>query len=287
MKKIFLITSLFCAGIIGAFAQEEKERLSISEVSQAHKYLPVKGDFGISIDAAPFFEFIGNMFNGTDRQGAPSFGNDFGIKAIYFLEDNRSVRAALHLSIGNDIFKGTVQDDHAFIQPGFNGQTVIDVEKRSFTDVALFVGYSYHRGYGRLQAFYGPEVGIGCVRKKTSYTYANSITEANQDPSTFDFGENLLYDGRLLEQKYGNELGFYLGGFIGVEYFIAPKLSIGGEVRLGLDMFNRWQGTTTTEKWDSAQGEVVENSARSLNGWTGGINLGTMTKGAIFVNFYF
>ena len=286
MKKIFLITLLFCAGVISAFAQEENNEASATKT----ELLPVKGDFGISIDAAPLFEFLGNMFNGTQNNPAPYFGNgnyDLTIRGIYFLEDNRDVRATLSLNLGNEIFKGTVQDDYAFVQPGYNGQTVIDVEKYSFTDVDLTVGYGFHRGYGRLQASYGPKIGINYGYGKTSYTYANSIENANQSPSTYNFGGNVTSGGRKLEEKYGTTFGFSVGAFAGVEFFIAPRLSLGGEIGLGLNMFNRWQGETTTEKWDAAQGSVVENSTRSLNGYTGGLNLQTLTNGGIFVNFYF
>ena len=281
MKKIFLITLLFCAGIVSAFAQEEK-----NEASASSELLPVKGDFGISVDATPFFKFIGNMFNGTINQGAPTFGNDFGIRGIYFLEDNRDIRASLHLNIGNKIFKQTVQDDYAVkVLQSNEGQSVIDVQKNSFTNVALGVGYGFHRGYGRLQASYGPQVGIFFESGKTSYTYANAIDAANQTPTT-GFG-GIGTNGRTLKIKDGNEFGFSVGAFVGVEFFVAPRLSIGGNVSLDLNLSNRWQGETTKESWDAGQNQVVEKSTRSLNGHTGGINFGTTPKGDISVNFYF
>jgi len=286
MKKIFLITILFCAGVVNAFAQEGNEAASKS----TSDYLPVEGDFGISIDASPFLYYIGNMFNDTQNNPAPYFGNgnyDLTIRGIYFLEDTRSIRAALSLNIGNEIFKGTVPNDYALIQPGYNGQTVIDVEKYAFTNVDLKVGYGFHRGYGRLQASYGPQIGINYASGSTSYTYANSIQETNQIPSTYNFGGNIVGGGRKLEENYGKMFGFSVGAFAGVEYFFAPRMSVSGEIGLGLNMENRWQGETTIEKWDTSQGKVVENSTRSLNGYTGGINLSTLTNGGLFLNFYF
>ena len=293
MKKIFLTTILLCAGVVGAFAQtveivEVENRVPLSK--NGHEILPKQGDFGISVDAAPFLYYIGNMFNDTQNNPAPYFGNgnyDLTIRGMYFLQNNRSIRAALSLDIGNEIFKGTVSDDYALIQPGYNGQTVIDVEKYSFTNVDLKVGYGFHRGYRRLQASYGPQIGINYGSGKTAYTYANSIQETNQIPSSYNFGGNIIGGGRKLEQKYGNIFGVSVGAFVGVEYFIAPRLSISGEIGLGLNMENRWQGETTIEKWDTSQGKVVENSTRSLNGLTGGINLSTITNGGLFLNFYF
>ena len=284
MKKIFLITLLFCAGIVGAFAQEESAANA--------ELLPVQGDFGISVDAAPFFKYIGNMFNGSQDNPAPYFGNknnyELTIRGVYFLQDDASIRAALSLNIGNEIFKGTVADDYALTQPGYNGQTVIDVKESDFANVDLKVGYGFHRGYGRLQASYGPQIGINFSGTRASYTYANSIQEANQTPSTYNFVGNIVGFGeRKLEEKSGNTFGASVGAFAGVEYFIAPKLSIGGEIGLGVNVFNTWQGETTTEKWDTSQGNAVENSTRSLYGKTGGVALRTITNGGIFLSFYF
>jgi len=292
MKKIFLITLLFCAGVVSSFAQEGNEAEGSEVAKKTYDFLPVQGDFGISVDASPFLKYLGNMFNDTQNNPAPWFGNDnkfdFTIRGIYFLEDNRSVRATLNLNIGNEIYKGTVQNDYYVLtQPDYNGQTVIDVNKHSFTEVDLGVGYGYHRGYGRLQASYGPQIGFHYSSGCDYYTYANEINEANQLPSTNNFGGNLAGNERLLEQTSGKMFGFSVGAFAGVEYFFTSRMSIRGEIGLSFQMNNRWQGEATAEKWDAAQGKVVENSTRSLNGYTGGITLRTITNNGLFLNFYF
>ena len=290
MKKIFLTTILLCAGIVGAFAQtveiiEVEKRGPLSK--NGHELLPKQGDFGLSISVNPFFEFLGGIFSQTDAK-APNF-ESFGISGQYFLQDNRSVRATLNLNFGSNVTKGTVGDDFAAQQDGFQGtQTVVDVKKYNTNSIDLAAGYVFHRGYHRLQAFYGGEVGIGFASSKEKFLYANEMTEINQSPTTSNFnGGSANLAERTLEQKFGNTFSFNVGGFVGVEYFIAPKMSIGGEFGLGFKASNTWQGETTKEKWNAAQNEVVENTTRSLNGNTGDIRFSTVTKGQLMLTLYF
>lgn len=305
MKKIFLTAILASIGFCG-FAQSavvaEEEELTITKTeapvtSKGYKILPEEGDFALGIDATPFFEYIGNMFNGTVNNKAPWFGGEEGealtIIGKYFLKDNRAIRASLSLNVGSTVTKKDVMDDYANNTPGmYNNQTVIDVKKvNGLHELGLTAGYEYRRGYRRLQGFYGPEIGIEFSKTKTKYTYANEITEANQIPTWYDFEEDALGTSgeRTLESKNGATLGISLGGFAGVEYFIAPKLSIGGEVGLGLKLSNTWQNEKTVEQWSQGEENVVEYSTRSLDGETGSVDFGTKFKatGKIFIMFHF
>ncbi len=282
MKKIFLTTIILCAGVVGAFAQEATES-NVPLTKNGYKILPEKGDFAIGIDAAPFFEYFGNMFNGTQANGSPTFG-DFTLSGQYFLEDNRSVRATLRLNFGSDIMKETVQDDFAASQPGYNGQNVVDVWKFKDNEIDLALGYVFHRGYRRLQGYYGGEVNFSFASNKQVYTWANPMTASNQAP-TSGFGVNPA--DRPTSIKDGNVFAFGIGAFAGVEYFFAPKMSVGGEFNLSLNMFNRWQGETTTETFDTSEGVVKENTTRNLDGYTGRVYLETLPSAKLMLNFYF
>lgn len=286
---------LLSAGVMGVFAQTTETAVASSEApltKSGYKILPEKGDFAIGIDATPI---LVNLFNVVFPGGGvdPTFGNDeYTIYGQYFLENNRSVRASLGIGVINNTYKGTVQDDFAFNQPGYNGQTAIDVLKENETEVNLNVGYVFHRGYRRLQGFYGPQVGVSYETGKGTYTYANPITAGNTDPSAA-FAPPLPpaapADSRVTEVKQGNTFGFNVGGFAGVEYFIAPKLSIGGEVGVAFEMSNTTQNETTYEYWDGAQGSVQTNTVRSFNAAapSGNISFKTIGNGNIFLSFYF
>jgi hypothetical protein len=293
MKKIFLTTILLCAGVVGTFAQEI-EIIEIEKVvpvtKNGHELLPKQGDFGLSIEATPFLQYLGNMFSQSGNPYVPTFGN-WGISGQYFLEDDRSIRGTLSFDFGSDITKATVQDDYAASQPGYqglgeSGQTVIDVEKYNTNFIELRADYLFHRGYHRLQAYYGGGIGVDFSSDKIKYDYANPITESNPIPS-IGVGYYDGHNARPTEMKTGNTFGLSVNGVVGVEYFFAPKMSIGGEFNLGLRFSNRWQGEQTTERWDYTAGAVKEYSERFLDGNTGEIRFNTVTDGRLYINFYF
>ena len=72
---------------------------------------------------------------------------------------------------------------------------------------------------------------------------------------------------RDTESKNGNTLMIGLNGFIGVEYFIASKISIGAEYGYGFSMASTGNGETTTESWNAADQKIdtytVEGSKSS------------------------
>lgn len=293
MKKIILLSIALWAGL-GLWAQNttptEEVVQNVPLTQRGFKILPEAGDYALGIDAAPFFRYVGNAFNGTSNNQQPWFGWDYlTFRGKYFTKANRAYRATLSLNIGNKVEKGTVRDDYAFSQPDYNGQTVIDVKEQSNTNIDLRFGYEYRRGYRRLQGIYGYEAGINFGKVKNTYTYANAITEQNKVPSSYTFfpDNNVVGNMRTLENNFGATFGVYAGGFVGIEYFLASKISIGGEMALGFNAFNKWQDETTTEAWSDGEQKVVQNTTRTLNGQTGDLRLQTLTDGKIFIMFHF
>src|SRR5690606_11663081 len=88
----------------------------------------------------------------------------------------------------------------------------------------------------------------------------NAFSATNPTP-TDAFGST---SPRITSQKYGKETAFGIGGFAGVEYFVAPKISIGGEVRAALYFEGQKGGKITRASWDatasSVTTETVDNS---------------------------
>ncbi|MBQ3832776.1 MAG: hypothetical protein II815_06335, partial [Bacteroidales bacterium] len=75
-----------------------------------------------------------------------------------------------------------------------------------------------------------------------------------------------------------------LSGVVGVEYFIAPKISIGGEFRLGLYTGYDTYGTTTVERWTGTEREV-ETLPKDAN--DGSIAFRNASSGSLFMMFHF
>ncbi|GHU94768.1 hypothetical protein FACS1894156_3400 [Bacteroidia bacterium] len=78
-----------------------------------------------------------------------------------------------------------------------------------------------------------------------------------------------------------------LGAFVGVEYFFAPQISIGGEFGLGVAYHIRGQDEITSE--GLLAGDRHEWKYRARYGGEEAFSLGLHTKasGSIFVLFHF
>jgi hypothetical protein len=64
-------------------------------------------------------------------------------------------------------------------------------------------------------------------------------------------------DSRVLSQKDGMSVTFGVRGFVGVEYFVAPKISIGAEFGWGLGMITTPRGKVETETWGVEPGSAA------------------------------
>lgn len=313
MKKI-IISILLSMGMVGAYAQTTDAPAAADAplTKSGYKFLPEKGDYALGIDATPFLDFIGNSFNGNQANtlfggfsgvGSPfEYGaNTLAIYGKYFLEADRAVRGKLMINTGSDTDKQTVRDDYAYYQmPTYNGQTVIDSKVTTGTSIALSAGYEFRRGYRRVQGFYGGEIGLGYSTGNTeTYEYANPATTDNQRPTTANFAGNVISaaanaakglpatPGRILESNPGNRFDVMLGGFVGVEYFIFPKLSIGGELGLQFTAYTVGQTETTMEIFDTTLNTTREISTRERDGDASGIRFQTLPQGNLFLMFYF
>jgi hypothetical protein len=299
MKKTIILLSLSLCFAIAAIAQDtvaplpeqarepETATATTAPALQApkpasHKYFPQAGDFAIGIVADPFLTYIGGLFSDAGAT-APTFGLEGqGIYGKYFLSNNRAIRARLMLDIYSTTNKQSVRDDEAYsITPD---ATAIDTKKESITDAILLVGYEFRRGRGRVQGFWGGELGFGIERTNTSYTYGNPMTLANQAP-TSGFGVNPA--ARPLESKGGLTLAFGLGGFAGVEFFISRQVALGGEFTLFFNALSRSQDEVTTQSVKFSEVREDTKRQRSAGDEASALGLQTITSGSIYLIFYF
>jgi len=284
MKTLIISIGLCLVGLV-TMAQNVDEVNNAAYVNKRGVYLlPQAGDFALGIDATPFLDYLGNIFSGSY---APYFGAE-SIYGKYFLEDNRALRARLTLGLSNISSKGVLPDDDGSV-----GATVMDIRHASKATVELGVGLEFRRGRGRVQGFYGGEVFLGFGGGNGKYDYGNRMTSSNPDPTTFDFdswlGSYAPETIRPTKYKDGITFNAGIGGFIGVEYFVAPQMSIGGELTLGLGFKTTGQGKTTYEKWDTIDDEKIIRtySSEEYRPEAFSISFYTYPKASIFLMFHF
>ena len=246
MKKTLLMIALVSAVAV-ANAQDMMSK-------KGTPILPESGDWSIGVSVNPFFDYFGNMFNGSTGNSSPSwdFTNSSQVITGKLMKDETTAyRAKVRLGFGSS---STETGDTA------NGQ--LNKTSLSNMNVTLGAGLQMYRGKGRLQGFYGAEALIGFGSGKTTYDYNNGTTSAFAPTET----------------NNGSTFNFGVRGFIGAEYFFAPKISISGEFGWGIGFSSTGANETTY-----GDGHVDTNVGKSSSFGLDTDNSG----GSINMSFYF
>jgi hypothetical protein len=247
MKNIIILLMLLC--FVPAFAQDTEQPATTSKSGVA--ILPAAGDIAIGADALPYLNYLGNIFNNTANNTLALGSNNLYFR--YHLTDNSAVRAILSVVSTKNITRNYVQDDAAVLADPLTNAVVEDKSTTVVNGYALNVGYMMTRGTGRLQGFYGAQVGYGFNRTTMSYQYGNNITIANTAPTTFQWGR---VAERKLEVDNGITQNLGLGIFAGVEYYFLPKICVGGEVALSYGY--QWSSQSNSKNEKMIGGKIVE-----------------------------
>jgi hypothetical protein len=228
MKKLFLSLALASA-VAFANAQDMTSKKGVP-------ILPESGDWSISFDAVPFLNYIGNAFNGTSNNSVFAGWADtsnFTIVGKWVRDNNMAYRGKVRIGFGSM----SSDNIHATANPSAPANTTVtDETSVSNMNITLSGGIQKWRGKGRVQGYYGAELGftIGSG-PDTSYTYGDPL-DASWNPGP-----------RTKEINAGSTFGINLRGFIGVEYFLAPKMSIAAEYGWGIAFSSTGEGEVTGE----------------------------------------
>lgn len=283
MKKSILAVAVVL-GASATFAQDLTSK-------KGEDFLPASGDWAVGIDAVPFLQFAGNLIGGNGTNTAPSWNFLTGNQVItgkYFVEDNVAYRAGIRIGMTSN--KGDMmvsdRDGAAPTYPALPAM-VENSYKMSETNIGLTGGMEWRRGFGRLQGFYGGELGIALGSSKSSYTYGNALAPTAATPvfvdAEDDMGGNLTSDtygnaARITEMKGGSFFGLGLRGFIGAEYFVLPRIAVGGEFGWGLMFGSNGASSTTMESTDG----TTVGTQTIEGGKTGGFSLDTDNMNSVF-----
>lgn len=307
MKKYILFASA-CLLSLNLFAQQDKPEKN---------YLPEEGDVTIGINAIPFLKYLGNCFsdagdntiNAKKIGGVPSVGfpvapglqnPTISIFGKYFLTDQTALRLNVGIGIGSKTQRKYVQDDAALAADPLSAAQVEDSYKYRSTGFSMAAGYEWRRGGKRLQGFWGGQAVVAYSNSKHFFNYGNAITEINQTPSPSTVWDNPVSgqtvptlnpnignNSRLLQQNDGRSWTYGVGGFVGVEYYIAPKIAIGCEMSLNLLWTTEGKSLQKSERFNPDFNRVEENVRWSEPGGSafhfGTENIGT----SLYVAFSF
>ena len=298
MKKIFFAI-LACGLATAAIAQDATttEEAPVLKSKKGEPYLPVTDEWGLGVSATPFLNYLGNFVN-LQTNGAPDFdyasniADRFAIYGKMMKDAHTAYRLRFNVSVGTQTNKAVVNQNELNPDPSFPTFTQ-DWQKVNNTTIVIAPGYEKRRGSTRLQGVYGGELVIGFVSSKATYEYGNMMSGDFPGVITHDFGDNIVNGpannatARVTEDKSGKTFMLGARGFVGVEYFIAPKMSLGGEFGYMFGYQTLGKATRTYESWDGAGIRTTNQDVVGNNGFKSmGIGIDNLS-GSINLLFYF
>ena len=162
---------------------------------KGENYLPEAGDWAIGFNADGLFHYAGNAFSQAGNNAAPS---------VTYQEAGTFVGKK---------FTSATQAYRVIANFKVNNGSVTDVagNKATSSSFALMAGLGkeWRKGKTRLQGFYGADAMVGL----SSGSSKNAAGVETKDGMGFHIGAN---------------------GFLGAEYFLFPKISIGAQYQYGL-----------------------------------------------------
>ena len=251
MKKLIIITlTLFVLAPVMSFAQEDfDERPPRPE----NDLVPRMGDAGIGLDAEPFLNYIGNMFNGFNEHNTLALG-DNTLYFRYFLMDEIAIRLRFNLNLQSDTETRYVVDDAALVYDPTSQLEVQDKRTDVFRNLNVWVGGQYFIGEGRLRGFGGVDLGYGYLKDYELYEWGNAMTELNPRPTS---GWNLLDDDQRPLEVLDDKAHFIRAGlFTGAEFCIRKGFYIG--VEMGVNYGYRIPGQNYTVYETMVHSEYAE-----------------------------
>lgn len=341
-KSIALVAMAF--GVTGAFAQDLTSKKGEPFLPEAGEWSVGVDATPFLNYMGNFFGKGGNSNPGGGGNVAPTWNHyslNQTITGKYMKDANTAYRATLRIGLDNQKNKNAVA---TFAAPSAGDIAALaeapeqkfDVRRASTRNIVLGVGLEKRRGKTRLQGVYGADLLVWGGNTRETFKYGNDLTQTNDAATAFN--ENLDADGngsgtvyttdwatqgyatnvataitgyqqvdaaRALKRKTNGRIGVGVRAFIGVEYFVAPKVSIGGEFGWGvgyqLNTKNKatWdaEGTGTAAGSTQTAGEIKAKDATNGGGTfvidtdRNAINSATYNlmggSGNIRLNFYF
>ena len=231
MKKLFLSLALLSAGA-GLFAQGLTSK-------KGTPILPEARDWSISFDAVPFLDYAFDktrIFSNTvpsSAAGALDYQTPITLVGKYMKDENTAYRVKARIG-----FNSLTEKEFVAKTGTTTGETVENSTTTSDFNLTLGAGLQYYRGKGRLRGFYGAEGLIGMSKDPSkTFEYGNPIASANPGP-------------RDLSDNKGFTFGIGARGFVGAEYFFAPKMSVGAEFGWGIGFSTTGEVTAESERWN-------------------------------------
>jgi hypothetical protein len=287
-KKVLFVASMFLATAM--IAQDGLTS------KKGEAYLPEAGDWALGFDGTPFLDYAGNMFNGNtgNSVNATWVGNQpaMTVYGKMFKDETTAYRAKVRIGFGSTSAE-TIGFYDADADPTTNQVEYTNTAKTSNMMITLGGGIEKRRGNTRIQGFYGGEALISFGSSSQSWDYGRAYTDDWNADEELPVNGSVLgapTSQRVTERKNGSTFQLGLRGFVGVEWFLAPKVSVAAEYGWGLAMSSTGGGEETVEYFGFAENSSATNpSVQSETISTGGssaFGIDTDNNGGVISIFF-
>jgi len=305
MKKLIILwIGLFVLGF-SVIAQENPEgtEKQCKKEKKERCLLPEKGDWAIGVDVLPILRTLGTVFWGSSGtmgfQGTPYFTGtpypNVSVMAKYMATDNCAIRMNFGVSILSSTRGFNVRDDAEFMKNPLTEATVTDYRTTGGYGLSLGLGAEYRVGKKRVIGIFGGDILLGHQAASNKYSYGNKMNKDNQVPTiSIDPEFNSVYfaastsnNNRRLSEK--NPGSFSIGAQVtaGMEVFIAPKISLGGQVNISYVFTHNRQVRSESEGWGKTSDKLEKrNDVQTPAGWSHRFTTNNL-GGSLYMMFYF
>jgi hypothetical protein len=288
MKKSLLIATAVFTGSL-AFGQELASK-------KGFPILPETGDYSIGIDATPFLEYFGKIFSNSGSS-APTWDFLNSTQTIVgkkMIDEKTAYRGIVRIGFSSTKQKAMISDATVTTPPTFPELPKMVEDKQTVNSnfIGLGAGLEKRRGNGRLQGIYGADLLVWSQGGKSKYEYGNALSASGTVVGSNNLTTDTYGNGaRMTEAKSGRSFGVGVRAFVGCEFFIAPKISLGAEFGWGLGFQSVGSSVTTTESVGGAGPSVgiqeIESGKSSSLILDVDRNAFGTGNGALKLNFYF
>lgn len=279
MKKLSLLIIAYCTTLPVALSQSEP----ILKSKKGNYILPQEKDWSIGTSASPILTYLGNAFNSNDLNEAPGF-TDLGfltntaiVTGKYMVRPDMAYVANLLSQNSRSTSVTKVPDLSIDAEPD---DLVEDKITQHNYNVSLNLGLEKRRGSTRLQGIYGAGLSFSYLSGRYStYNYGNHIE---------DFAAQGGPNERIIKDKdFPSFISLGAYGLIGIEYFFAPRMSIGGFYTFDIAYNRSLTSENVYEVWSSSEGNSFKDSRLNTDrstSWDLGL---TRAYPVLLLHFYF
>ena len=283
MKKNILFVAALFAGSL-AFAQGTTTSM---KNKKGLEYLPQAGDWAIQFDAVPLIDFGLNALKLNTNTGATAqhLGYVSGFSNVIVGKMYTTSTEAWRVKVG--INYSSNNSETVLATYGANGdENYIQTQNDAVTNIILGFGKEWRRGHNRLQGFYGGEamIVLGSPSTTTSFEYSLDLQQAITE------GVEAGGAQRSLGITKSGSFGIGARGFLGVDYFVLPKIAIGAEFGWGIG-FSTSNASISVETDNAGTTETTESQVLKNSGLNIGIDDGASAafggSASVNVTFHF